>query len=180
MTGARYNTLTMQILDVGCGDARDPRATAGIDMRAYPGVDFVHNLEQFPWPIPESMFDRVICRDIIEHLEDVVRVMEELHRITKASGLIEIWTPHYSHPNSFHDPTHKHHFTLGTFDYFTGDRAYPRYTRCRFRMAVKRLLFDKHELAGRLIAWLNVRHYERHYGHFFPPRGMYFEIEVLK
>jgi hypothetical protein len=49
--------------------------------------------------------------------------MEELHRISKPNGVIEIWTPHFSHPNSFNDPTHKHHFTLGTFDYFTGDRV---------------------------------------------------------
>ena len=170
----------MDILDVGCGDARDPRATSGIDIRSYRGVDVVHNLEQFPWPIPDNRFDRIILRDVIEHLEDVVRTMEELHRIGKPGGRIEIWTPHYSHPNSFHDPTHKHHFSLGTFDYFTGDRAYPRYVSCQFRMAEKRLIFDRHELAGKLIARLNIRHYERHYAHFFPPRGLYFEIEIVK
>ena len=170
----------MEILDVGCGDARDPRATSGIDIRRYAGVEIVHDLERFPWPIADGRFDRIILRDVIEHLQDVVRTMEELHRIAKPAGRIEIWTPHYSHPNSFHDPTHKHHFSLGTFDYFTGDRAYPRYVSCQFRMAEKRLIFDKHELAGRAIAKLNVRHYERHYAHLFPPRGLYFELEVVK
>ncbi len=170
----------MEVLDVGCGDARDPRASCGIDIRSYPDVDAVHDVERFPWPLETSRFDRIILRDAIEHLADVVRTMEELHRIAKPGGRIEIWTPHYSHPSSYHDPTHKHHFSFGTFDYFTGDRAYPRYLSCQFRMAEKRLVFDKHELTGQLIARLNVRRYERSFAHLFPPRCMYFEIEVVK
>jgi SAM-dependent methyltransferase len=170
----------MDILDVGCGDARDPRATCGIDVCSYPGVDIVHDLERFPWPIDAHRFDRIILRDTLEHLADVVRTMEELHRIAKPGGRIEIWTPHYSHPSSYHDPTHKHHFSLGTLDYFTGDRAYPRYLNCRFRMIEKRFVFDRHELAGRLLAAINARHYEKHYAHLFPPRCLHFELEVLK
>lgn len=170
----------MDILDVGCGDARDPRANSGIDIRSYPGVEIVHDLERFPWPIAANRYDRVILRDVIEHLSDAVRTMEELHRICKPGGRIEIWTPHYSHPNSYHDPTHKHHFSFGSFDYFTGDRAYPRYLSCAFRMAEKRLIFDKHEWCGKLLAKYSTRYYERYYSHRFPPRGMYFEIEVVK
>lgn len=171
---------TGRILDVGCGDARDPRATDGIDIRSYPNVTVVHDLERVPWPIPPDTFDRVILRDVIEHLDNVVATMEELHRICKPGGRIEIWTPHYSHPNSYHDPTHKHHFSFGTFDYFTGDRAYPRYLNCEFRMVEKRLIFDKHELLGKLLAKLNSRRYEKQHSHRFPPRGLYFEIEVVK
>ena len=170
----------MDILDVGCGDAQDPRATSGIDMRAYPGVEIVHDLEKFPWPIAAGRYDRVILRDVIEHLQDAVRTMEDLHRICKPGGGIENWTPHYSHPSSYHDPTHKHHFSFGSFDYFTGDRAYPRYLSCQFRMAEKRLIFDKHEWCGKLLAKYSTRFYERYYSHRFPPRGMYFEIEVIK
>lgn len=170
----------MDILDVGCGDARDPRATEGIDVRPYAGVTIVHDLERFPWPIASHRFDRMILRDALEHVENVVATMEELHRIAKPGGRIEIWTPHYAHPNSYHDPTHKHHFSFGTFDYFTGDRAYPRYLSCQFRMVERRLIFDKHELWGKLLARLSARHYEKHYSHRFPPRGMYFELELIK
>ncbi|MBI4341311.1 MAG: methyltransferase domain-containing protein [Candidatus Omnitrophica bacterium] len=170
----------MEILDVGCGDARDPRATEGIDIRAYPGVTIVHDLEHFPWPIASNRFDRLILRDALEHFDNVVATMEELHRIAKSGGRIEIWTPHYSHPNSYNDPTHKHHFSFGTLDYFTGDRAYPRYLNCRFRMAEKRLIFDKHEWCGKLLARLSTRRYERYHCHRFPSRGMYFELEVMK
>ena len=173
-------TATMDILDMGCGDARDPRATCGIDFRSYPGVDIVHDLERFPWPVADHRFDRIICRDSLEHVEDIVRTMEEFHRIAKPGGIVESWTPHFAHPNSFHDPTHKHHFTFGTFDYFTGDRAYPRYVNCRFRMREKRLLFDTQELWGKFFFKLSPRYYEKHYSHRFPPRGMYFEIDVIK
>ena len=170
----------MEILDIGCGDARDPRATAGIDIRAYPGVTIVHDLERVPWPIEANRFDRLILRDALEHFENVVATMEELHRIAKPGGRIEILTPHYSHPNSYNDPTHKHHFSFGTMDYFTGDRAYPRYLNCQFRMAEKRFIFDRHEWCGKLLARLSTRRYERYHCHHFPPRGMYFELEVIK
>ena len=170
----------MHVLDVGCGAARDARATAGIDVRSHPGVDSVHDLRRFPWPLEDNRFDLIICRDIIEHLDDIVRTMEELHRIATPGGRIEIWTPHYSHPNSFDDPTHHYHFTLGSFDYFTGDRTYPRYSPCRFRMANKQFLFDRHELLGKLLARLNPRRYEKQFAHLFPPRGLLFEIDVLK
>jgi hypothetical protein len=47
-------------------------------------------------------------------------------------------------------------------------------------MAKKELIFDKHELMGKLLSRISARHYEKHYSHLFPPRGMYFEIEVVK
>ena len=170
----------MEILDVGCGGAKDSQATCGIDVRPYPGVDVVHDLRKFPWPLASNRFDVITCRDVIEHLDDIVGTMEELHRISKPDGLIKIWTPHFSHPNSFHDPTHKYHFSFGSFDYFTGDRAYPRYTRQQFRMAKKEMYFDKHELIGKFVAGLNARYYEKHCSRLFPPRGLYFEIQVIK
>lgn len=170
----------MEILDLGCGDARDPRATHGADVRGYSGVDYVCDLDKLPWPIESNRFDRIILRDVIEHLDNAVAVMEELHRIAKPGGIVELWTPHYSHPNSYHDPTHRHHFSFGSFDYFTGDRAYPRYLSCEFRMVKKELIFDGRFNFGKILAALNVRHYEKHYAHIFPPRGMYFEIQVIK
>lgn len=169
-----------EILDVGCNKVRAPEATCGIDYRAFPGVDIVHDLERFPWPIADNRFDVILCRDVIEHLNDVVRTMEELHRIAKPGGRIKIWTPHFAHPNSFRDPTHRHHFSLGTFDYFTGDIAYPRYSERRFAMRRREFIFRKPYALGRIIARVSERWYEKHYAHRSPPHGLYFELEVVK
>lgn len=170
----------MEILDVGCGSAKQNGAV-GIDIVDHHGsVDIVHDLNKYPWPIQDNYFDAALCRDIVEHLDDVVKLMEELHRVLKPNGKIIIYTPHFAHPNSFRDPTHKHHFTYGTFDYFTGDIDYPIYTNKKFKMIKKKFIFRKPYSIGKYLAKLSARRYEKYYCHRFPPCGLYFEIEVIK
>ena len=40
-------------LDIGCGANKAP-GFVGMDMRALPGVDIVHDVEQYPWPLPDA------------------------------------------------------------------------------------------------------------------------------
>jgi len=169
----------MKILDVGCGGARKEGAI-GIDIAPHECVDIVHDLNKYPWPVEESSFDEALCKDVVEHLDDVVKLMEELHRILKPGGRIIINTPHFSHPGSFRDPTHKHHFTYGTFDYFTGEVDYPRYTDKKFKMIKKELLFRKPYAIGKLLYRISPVRYEKYYCHRFPANNIYCEIEVVK
>jgi SAM-dependent methyltransferase len=168
-----------RILDVGCGAAKE-KGAVGIDHKPYPGVDIIHDLNRYPWPIGEDRFDGILCRDVVEHLNDVVSLIEELHRVSKPGGRIKIWTPHFAHPNSYRDPTHKYHFSYGTFDYFTGEIDYPIYSQKKFRMVEKRFIFRKKYSIGGFLAMLSSRRYEKYYCHHYPPHGLYFELEVIK
>ena len=67
----------MNVLDVGCGNDKLPGAT-GIDRSPRTQADVVHDLDTFPWPLRDGSFDRVRCRDVLEHLADVFAVMEEI------------------------------------------------------------------------------------------------------
>lgn len=169
----------MKILDVGCGSAKQEGAV-GIDYKPFPGVEIVHNLNRYPWPVEDNLFDVILCRDIVEHLDDVVLLMEEMHRIAKPGGRIKIWTPHFAHFNSYRDPTHKHHFSYGTFDYFTGDVDYPIYSQKKFKMITKQFIFRKKVCLGKLLVTFSPRRYEKYYCHYDPPHGLYFELEVIK
>ena len=169
----------MKILDVGCGAAKKEGAT-GIDVSSYPCVDIVYDLNKYPWPIPDSSFDIALCKDVVEHLDNTIGMMEELHRVLKPGGKIIIYTPHFSNPNSFRDPTHKHHFSYGTFDYFTGDISYPVYSKKKFKMLKKEFIFRKPYALGKWLAKLSTIRYEKYYCHRSPPHGLYFEIEVIK
>ena len=176
---ARLANGCARTLDVGCGPAKWPGAT-GVDAKAYPGVDVVWNLEQLPWPLGENAFDVILCRDSLEHLEDIVGTMEEFHRLLVPGGRVMIVTPHVAHPSSFRDPTHKHHFTLGTFDYFTGDISHPKYSDRQFRMAAKGLTFPHALSLGKLLASWSTARYEKYYAHRWPPHQMFFVLEVVK
>src|SRR5439155_21805338 len=117
----------LTILDVGCGNAKAPGAI-GIDSNLYTQADIIHDLDQFPWPLRSNQFERVICNHIVEHVADMLRFMQEVHRIAQADARIEIVTPHFSNRFSFTDPTHRRHLALRSFDYFLPPRptAYPK------------------------------------------------------
>ncbi len=75
----------MKIFDLGCGLNKLPGAV-GVDIRPGPEVDVIHDLNVYPWPFADNEFDFVHASNILEHLDDVVQAVEEIHRITRPGG----------------------------------------------------------------------------------------------
>jgi len=152
----------MKILDVGCG-IRKATEAIGIDKFRVKGVDVVHDLEKFPWPFKDNTFDKIICNHILEHLTNLTKTMEELHRIAKSNAKIEIEVPYYKSELAFADPTHKHFITPTTFDFFTEMHENKYYSKARFKIEKKKLIRCKHRVFPdfffgyeRMKVWLNV------------------------
>lgn len=111
-------------LNMGCGsDIRS--GWINLDIASLEGVDVVHDINVLPLPFDDSNFDFVLCQDILEHLE-YIPLLEEIHRITKPGGIVEIRVPHFSSRFNFIDPTHKKMFSIQTFDYFTKNAPFGR------------------------------------------------------
>lgn len=104
-------------LDVGCGDRKLPNAI-GMDIIKVPSVDVQHSFDIFPWPFPDNSFDLVFLNHALEHVEDVVAVVNEIHRVLKPTGRLVIQVPYFRSLDAFTDPTHRHFFTARTLDYF--------------------------------------------------------------
>ena len=122
----------------GCGKHK-VEGFIGVDKLVLPSVDIVHDMNIFPYPFSDNSVDEVLLFNIIEHLPDTVRVMEEIWRICKNAGIIKISVPYYNSPGAFQDPTHLTFFTEHTFDYFTQDGKtslshYNYYSRARFHI----------------------------------------------
>src|SRR5687767_1172178 len=107
----------MRVLNVGCGflknefpERGEATEVVGVDRNPESQADVVHNLDEFPYPFESDRFDLVIMQDVLEHLEDIPATLAELHRVTRAGGLIRIRTPHYASPYAYGDPTHKRFF----------------------------------------------------------------------
>ena len=172
----------MKILDVGCGQRKRENAI-GIDVNPRSQADLIHDLNVFPWPSPDDEFDLIYCHHILEHLDDVVGTIEEIHRIARNGAVVEIRTPHFSSLYSWQDPTHRHHFALESFDYFTEQTNHTRfYTDRRFRIVEKRIEFGKSLISflPRLIAWFSVHKYEKHFAFIFPANDLFFRLQVVK
>ncbi|MFC1504033.1 methyltransferase domain-containing protein [Spirochaetota bacterium] len=135
----------MKILDVGCGDAkiqRDGADVIGVDCVQLPGVDVVHDLNKYPWPFENDSFDEIHMKEIIEHLPNTIKVMEEIHRILKPSGSVHIRVIYWNHRHSISDPQHVSFFNEVTWEFFTGKRK-GYYTKVQFSMERFEFTYDK-------------------------------------
>jgi SAM-dependent methyltransferase len=182
-------------LDVGCGTDKLSGAL-GVDLCGLPGVDVVHNLNQYPWPFEDDSFDHVVCIHSIIVLDNFVRAIEEIHRIAKSGAIVEILAPHYAGDNCNTDPTLRTRVGIRTMNYFCEqyDFKYQFYSPVRFLM-VRRWIsyrenatdFRKHTKANPF-RWIGLeflinafpRIYERFFVYWLPPSEVYFKLRVVK
>ncbi len=130
----------IKILDVGCGTAKI-KGAIGIDRVALPEVDIVHDLNSFPWPFENESFGEIYMNDIIEHLDDTIKVMEEIHRLLIIGGKVHIRVVYWNHRYAFSDPTHVKFFSEACFDFFVGKRR-GYYTKARFKLENLEYIYD--------------------------------------
>jgi SAM-dependent methyltransferase len=122
----------LPVLDVGCGLNKHPGAI-GVDRNPRTRADVIADLD-FPFPFRDCSFREVRAVHVIEHVADVMRTMEEFHRLLAPGGCAIIVTPHYTDFSSFCDPTHRWHLNSYSFRYFGEDNAgYDYYSHVRFR-----------------------------------------------
>lgn len=172
----------MKRLNLGCGKNRSVAGTVTVDINPQTGADIIHDLNKFPWPLSDNGFDIIYCMDILEHLDDLVRVMEEIYRISRPCARVTITVPHFSCANAYTDPTHKHFFGFFSFDYFTGQNQWDFYTKVRFNKKRIQLIFYPtflNKLIWR-IANRFPQFYERHLVWIFPAWFISVELEVIK
>lgn len=175
-----------KILDLGCGKKKYPESV-GIDISPESDANVIHDLNVFPYPFKDNEFEYVYSDNVLEHLDDVIKVMEELHRITGNGATIKIVVPYFRSIYSSIDPTHKHCFTSMSFDYFVPEHMFNKlykYSNAKFR--VKKVVFDEemhHNLLGRMIVkFANKRPsaYEFKFSHLFPLNTLTFYLETVK
>jgi len=153
-----------------------------VDLTKDTNPDVVHDLNVRPWPFETSSFDEIYAHDVIEHLDDVLKTLEEIHRVGRPGATLDVTVPHFSSDGAFTDPTHRHYFGARTFDYVTEGHPNAFYTRVRFRVLRRQIVFREtlankliHRFANRLPAA-----YEERWTWVFPAWFLYFRLEIVK
>ena len=125
----------MTKINLGAGtDIRD--GYINHDIAKLPGIDVVHDLNSYPWPWEEGSVDEIVALDLLEHLDDFMSAMEEIHRVMTPGGRVIIKVPYWNSSFFHMDPTHKRGFHEVTFQFFDPAKkaceARPYYSRARF------------------------------------------------
>lgn len=164
----------LKILDLGCGNKKRLWAI-GVDFNDRTAADVVHNLNHFPYPFEDASFDEIYLDNTLEHLDDVMRVMEEVYRICKPGGLVKVIVPYFRSLWASIDPTHKHFFTVESFAYFDPDHIIcTRYDYSLARFKPEKIVFNEtlvNRWTKKIVLFFANRwpwRYEYYFSHFYP------------
>lgn len=126
-------------MNLGCGNKKIA-GFIGVDRIKTAAADVVHDLNMAPYPFAAGSVDEIIADNVLEHLNDVIAVLEEWHRLCRNGAIIKISLPYYKSSGAFTDPTHKHFFTENSFQYFKPEHGYHFYTGAKFKILKTELL----------------------------------------
>jgi SAM-dependent methyltransferase len=110
-------------LELGCGPHHDVRYF-GIDAQPLPGVDLVWDMEQVPLPLPDGCCDEIVSSHVLEHIHNLIPLMNDCHRLLRPGGLFRATVPQVCdsqgtwHASAFQDPTHVRYFVPASWAYF--------------------------------------------------------------
>jgi len=174
----------MKILDLGCGNNKKSGAT-GIDYNPSSAADIIHNLDTFPYPLENDLFDDVLAHNILEHVADVPKVMGEIWRSAKNGATVEIISPFPSSRWLHADPTHRRAFISKTLDFFIpGKDFYGNLpTLAKFELIEVTYQKDSCSWWDALLLKLANRfkdHYESYFMYSYQVHAIRFNLKVIK
>lgn len=182
-------------LNLGCGKnikiSDDKNTWINVDWCKIPGLDKVCDLNKFPYPFEDNKFDEIYCSHVIEHLDNPIRVLNELYRISKNGGKIIIKVPHFSIYNSLSELTHKHCFGWQSLDPLSRkDSLGPNYGSAKFEILNKKINFSRGSILKLFNLPLNFiinkillfkfNFYERFFCYILPSEEIIYELKTLK
>jgi len=131
-------------LDIACGQNKQEGYT-GIDIAPCDGVDIVHDLWTYPWPIEDDSVEQAFCSHYVEHIpmeyikfidgrpydgtlvhgapnqitrkDALLAFFDEVYRILVPDGTITIIGPYANSDRAWQDPTHRRAINANTFLY---------------------------------------------------------------
>jgi SAM-dependent methyltransferase len=129
--------MELKKLHIGCGNIIKA-GYVNADLAPLAGVDVVMDLTHFPWPFEDGAFELIEMHNVLEHLPDVFRTMEELYRIAAPNAEVLITVPYYNSIDFGGDPTHLHGFTQYSMDFLdertSAGKERPYYSKARFHV----------------------------------------------
>jgi SAM-dependent methyltransferase len=101
-------------LNVGSGGVV---AEGWVSVDICPPADIIANLNH-AWPWVTSTVSQIVMNDVIEHLQCKIHAMNEISRVLRPGGTLEISVPSTDGRGAFQDPTHITFWNENSWRYF--------------------------------------------------------------
>lgn len=135
-------------IELGCGPNKKNIDAVGIDLIDYDCVDIVGDVFEVLSQIPSESVKNIYTYHFLEHIEEIDRLIKEMHRILNHKGKLIAVVPHFSNPFYYSDLTHKVTFGLYSFAYYSNNdlkRKVPSYQNgLLFEQSSVRLIFKSY------------------------------------
>jgi len=117
-------------INLGCGFNKIP-GYVNIDSALEVNPDLLMDLDNpcLPLPFLDNEVEEVLATHALEHIHNLIPLMNEIYRILKPGGIFKIRVPHSGSKEAFQDPTHVRFFNENSWQYFTKEvsQAFPGY-----------------------------------------------------
>ena len=156
-------------LNLGSGQLGYKEGWVNVDIKDDIKLDVEWDLNKFPYPFEDSTFDEVLIRYVLEYLDNPIRVLKEIARITKNNARIFIYVIHANSYSGLSQINFKVNFTENSFNF----KRFEQYGIEGLKLVNVELIFDNWKKYIPLKKFLKI---------FL--NGLYdkikFEIEVIK
>jgi len=166
-------------LNLGCGN-KAKEGFLGVDRYPCEAARLICDLSK-SLPFQNDAIDEVYMDNVIEHVHDIPAVMREIVRVSRRGARVTIITPHFSALASWRDPTHVHHLSYFSFDYFAKSSA-RHFMGGGLKVVRRKLSFGGGLLGllGRLLFSLNPATYEKKFCFLLRASTLTFDLQVTK
>jgi len=107
--------MNKEILNIGCGFKHNTDAI-NIDINKATKPDIIVDLEDGKLPFEDNTFKVVYAYHILEHIKNLIPLMNEIYRVMKPGGGLFIKVP--QHEGIWADPTHVRGFSKLSWRYY--------------------------------------------------------------
>ncbi len=171
-------------IDLGCGPDK-VEGCFGVDNYQFDGVDLICDLNQYPWPIEDNSFDLIYARHFIEHIDDAVAFLREIHRIGRPEAIVHIETPHFSSAGTWGDITHLRHLSAKWHASFTRPKHYLFYKLPKFTLVTNTIEFShpnklRNRITRLIIKMSGLHSWERRWAFIFRGENIHTVLRIVK
>ena len=180
------DNTAIKILDIGCGSQKVEGAI-GIDFNSDLSADVVHDLNLFPYPFIDNEFDKIYIKPTLFLLDNPVRVMEEVFRISKKGAIVVVVQPYFRSLWNYVDPWVKNFGTVYSFAFYDpNDLICQRYQYSTARFETVEIRFDEYINKPSIMRVLLIklankypRKYEMYLSHIFPLNQITYKLKKI-